>query len=556
MTDLYFHTALAAVLGGVFMRSLRRGRCRERWIKKVIMLNRKGIKWKQFLEALRNALVHLFLPAKDSAYVYFLLGGITFLSIVLRLYYIDNAIGYDEAYTFIRFSSKPFKFALADYHAPNNHILNSLLIGVAYRLLGNHLWIVRVPAFIASVLSVPMAFVAVRRFFKVHQALAVAVTLAVSQTFILNAVNGRGYPLIILFSLLLANLAGLLVKEESRFVLIAYAITGALGFYTIPIFLYPMAGISLWVAVTYLTAPEPWKARWRKVGVFLLACVASGLLTLLLYSPVIIFGTGFKSLVANDIVKSQSWQSFLENFVVRSKNTWGNWTRYTSPAMNWILAVGFLISLFFYRKSSNQRLPMQVFLVIGAGVMIFLQRAVALPRIWGYLEMFYLFFSAAGLAWAVAKMLGLIWQRDISEKILNGLVLAVLLMAFANITVKTQNKETRANRAHSSAFYVAEYIATHISEKDTVVAVAPIDIQIAYYLLIEGVPYEVFYQRDYPKEIENAFILVRTKGEYNINTLEKVLDFYQLTDSLDVDAENLVFDYGPLFVYSIPSTKE
>ena len=53
--------------------------------------------------------------------------------------------------------------------------------------------------------------------------------------------------------------------------------------------------------------------------------------------------------------------------------------------------------------------------------------------------------------------------------------------------------------------------------------------------------------------MENAFVLVRTRGEYNINTLEKVLDFYELNDSLDVDAGNLVFDYGPLFVYSIPA---
>ncbi len=315
-----------------------------------------------------------------------------------------------------------------------------------------------------------------------------------------------------------------------------------------------MAGISLWVVVTYLTSPEPLKVRWRKVGVFLVACVASGVMTLILYSPVIIFGTGFKSLVANDIVKSQSWQGFAENFMVRSKNTWENWILYTSPLTNWILATGFLISLFFYRKVSNQRLPMQVFLVIGAGTMILLQKVAALPRIWGYLEMFYLFFSAAGLAWAASKVLALLWRKDdMREKTLNSLVLVIALLAFTNITIKTQNKEMRANRAHSSAFYVADYIATHISEDDTVVAVAPTDIQIAYYLLVEGIPYEVFYQRDHPKKMENAFVLVRTRGEYNINTLEKVLDFYELNDSLDVDAGNLVFDYGPLFVYSIPA---
>ena len=424
---------------------------------------------------------------------------------------------------------------------------------MAYRLIGNHLWIVRVPAFIASVLGVPMAFIAGRRFFKAHQALAASVILAVSQTFILNAVNGRGYSLIILFSLLLANLAGILVKEGSRSALIAYAITGALGFYTIPIFLYPMAGISLWVVITYLTEAEPWQNRWRKLRIFMITCVASGIMTIILYSPVIIFGTGFESLVSNDIVKSQTWNTFVENFTARSKNTWLNWMFYASPLINQVLGVGFLISLVFYRKLSNQRLPMQFFLVLGAGIMILLQKVASFPRVWGYLEMFYLFFSATGLAWIASEILARIWRKDIREKILSSLVLLIALVVFTNITIKTQNKQTQANRANASEFYMADYIANHILDKDTIVAVAPVDIQIAYYLLIDGVPYEVFYQRDHPAQIENALVLVRTRGEYNINTLQKVLDFYQLTDSLDVDAGNLVFDYGPLFIYSIPS---
>ena len=529
---------------------------REFWklfLIKTIMLSRKNVNFKNTSKAFRRAIIHLFIPAKDPIYIYIYLGIITSLAIILRLYFIDNPIGYDEAYTFIKFSSKPFKFALADYHAPNNHILNSLLIGMAYRLIGNHLWIVRIPAFIASVLSVPMAFIAGRRFFKAHQALAASVILAVSQTFILNAVNGRGYSLIILFSLLLANLAGILVKEESRPALIAYAFTGALGFYTIPIFLYPMAGISLWVVVTYLTEAESWQNRWRKLWIFIITCAASGVMTLILYSPVIIFGTGFESLVSNEIVKSQTWNSFVENFTTRSKNTWLNWMLYASPLMNQVLGAGFLISLAFYRKLSNQKLPMQLFLVLGAGVMILLQKVASFPRVWGYLEMFYLFFSATGLAWIVSKALARIWRKDIGEKILSSVVLLIALVVFTNITIKTQNKQTLANRANSSEFYMADYIANHLSDKDTIVAVAPIDIQIAYYLLIDGIPYKVFYQRDHPVQIENALVLVRTRGEYNINTLQKVLDFYELTGSLDVDAGNLAFDYGPLFIYSIPS---
>ncbi|HKJ37420.1 MAG TPA: hypothetical protein VJ972_01475, partial [Anaerolineales bacterium] len=64
-----------------------------------------------------------------------------------------------------------------------------------------------------------------------------------------------------------------------------------------------------------------------------------------------------------------------------------------------------------------------------------------------------------------------------------------------------------------------------------------------------------FYQRDHPVNIQNALVLVRTRGEYNINTLEKVLDFFDLTSRLNTASSQRVFEYGPLFIYSIPANR-
>jgi hypothetical protein len=517
------------------------------------MTNPSDTATRKFSTRLREVCIHLFIPAVDSKSTYIALGIITFIALVSRLYYMYLPIGYDEAYTFINFSSRPLHIILADYHAPNNHILNSLLIGIAYRLLGDPIWIVRVPAFIASVLCVPAAYVAGRRFFNAQQALAASAVLAIAPTLIFNAVNGRGYPLIVLFSLLLANFAGILVERQGRTALVAYAVTGALGVYTIPIFLYPMAGISLWVAVTYLTTNGPWANRWRRLWIFLLTCAASGVLTLILYSPVIIFGSGIKSLVANDIVKSETMNDFLENFSIRSRNTWRGWMADINIQIKRMFTFGFLISLFFYRKVSNQRLPMQVFLILGALIMVTLQRVAPLPRIWGYLEMFYLLFSAAGLAWFVYWILKSVWSEQAAGKVLTSLTLLIVLFVFARLTVQTQNRAAWADRTVAPEYFAAEYIASHVTDNDTIVSVAPADIQTAYYLKIMGVPYERYYQRDRPKEIENALVLVRTRGEYKINTLDKVINFYQLTDKLDVDQAEQVFEYGPLLIYSIPS---
>jgi len=473
--------------------------------------------------------------------------------VILRLYIINDPIGYDEAYTFINFSSKPFKFILADYHAPNNHILNSLLIGIVYRILGNHVWIVRAPAFIAGVLGVPASFIAARRFYSTQQALAASVVLAVMPNIVASSANGRGYTLIILFSLLLMNFAGILIKEQSQPALAAYAISGALGFYSIPIFLYPMAGISLWVMATYFSADPSWKHKWNNLRNFLLTCAVSGLLTFILYSPVILFGTGFDSIIANDIVKSLTWHDFGDNLLTRSSLTWQSWMTSITQGIRYICGAGFLLSVVLYRKISNQKLPLQIFLIVGAGIMLVLQRVMPLPRIWGYLEMFYFLFSAVGLVGLADLIFKSLAKERAGQTILSGIILLVTFVVLAYVTFKTQTRQARLDRTVAPEFFAAEYLAEHLTDEDTIVAVAPADIQTAYYLKIDGVPYDFFYQRDHSVEIQNAMVLVRTRGEYNIHTLDEVLDFYGLTYKLDVASSRQVFEYGPLLIYSIPA---
>ena len=214
--------------------------------------------------------------------MYLVLGVITLIALTLRVIRLNKPILYDEAFTFIQYASRSFKYIVASYSAPNNHIFHTLLVGITYRLFGGHPWILRLPAFTAGLLCIPATFLTARRFFSSLQSLAASVLIGVMAGFINYSVNGRGYTLVTLFALLLANFAALLVERQSKPALIAYGLTGALGFYTIPVFLYPMAGISLWVAVTYLIEQGPWKDRLRRLGIFLAGCALSGLLTFIL----------------------------------------------------------------------------------------------------------------------------------------------------------------------------------------------------------------------------------------------------------------------------------
>jgi hypothetical protein len=510
----------------------------------------------------RSILEHLFLPVKDSFYIYLTLGCLIIIGFVLRIILINKAIAYDEAYTLIHFASRPFKHILADYSAPNNHIFHTILVGIAYRLFGGEPWVLRLPAFTAGICVVPVMYITARRFLAAPQALGAAALMAVTPLFINYSVNGRGYTMIVLFALLLANFAGILVSPQNtrstprsasmdKPALIAFVLTTVLGFYTIPIFVYPMAGISLWVVITYLFSEETWHNKLRRVAVFLGACILAGLLTFVLYSPVIFFGTGLSSIVSNDIVKSLNWSAFLENLDPRLTKTSNKLMFGVSQDVEYLFSAGFLISLFFYRKVSSQRLPLQIFLVLAVVILLVIQRVTPVPRVWIYLAAFYLMFAVAGLIWLAGLPVHRAAGPPLAENILSFAILLIFSGIFAGTLIARQHDPVELDRDLLPEAYAAGYLAEHLKPEDTLVATGPVDITTGYYLSLHGVPYERFYRRDHPVEIQNALVLVRKSSRFK--TPQSVLEFFTLDQSLDANAAQLVFEYANVQIYSVPA---
>jgi hypothetical protein len=505
------------------------------------------------LHSFRGIFEHLFLPEKDPRPVFVILGILTLVGFFLRVIDLNQSIAYDEAYTFIHFASRPFKHILADYSAPNNHIFHTILVGIAYRLFGGQPWALRLPAFLAGLLMIPAMYITARRFFSAHQALAASGLAAIIPLFVNYSVNGRGYTMLVLFALLLANFAGILVSQKSRQALVAFTLTAALGFYTIPIFLYPMAGISLWVVCNYLFAREPWQDKLRRLGLFLGACVVAGLLTLLFYSPVILFGSGLDSIIGNEIVQSLSWSTFLENLDPRLLKAWNKWMIGIGPIFEYVFLGGFLISVLFYRKVSDQKLklPLQVFLALAVAGLLVLQRVSPLPRIWIFLEAFYLMFAAAGLIWLIDLALCTAAGSTLTGRMLSFAIPLVFIAAFANILIARAQNPVFQDQDLLPEAYAADYIAEHLKPEDTIVATGPVDIQTAYYLSLHGVSFDRFYKRDHPVEIQNGLVILRENSKYK--TPEKVLDFFKLDQTLDLSAAELVFEYASVRIYSIPA---
>ena len=57
-----------------------------------------------------------------------ILMGIIIISISNKIVLLSKPMGHDEAYTIMAFAIRPFRFLIADYHLPNNHVFHTMII--------------------------------------------------------------------------------------------------------------------------------------------------------------------------------------------------------------------------------------------------------------------------------------------------------------------------------------------------------------------------------------------------------------------------------------------
>jgi hypothetical protein len=180
-----------------------------------------------------------------------------------------------------------------------------------------------------------------------------------------------------------------------------------------------------------------------------------------------------------------------------------------------------------------------------------MQRVSPLPRIWIFLEAFYLMFAAAGLIWLISVTLRATAGAAFTERILSLTIPLVFLAVFSNMLIARAQNPVFQDRDLLPEAYAAEYLAAHLQPEDTIVATGPVDIQTAYYLNLHGIPFDRFYKRDHPVEIQNALVMLRENSKHK--TPESVVKFFKLDQTLDLSAAELVFEYASVQVYSIPA---
>ncbi|NDC76964.1 MAG: hypothetical protein EBZ67_03680 [Chitinophagia bacterium] len=204
---------------------------------------------------------------------------------------------FDEARTFMSFSSRSLIRAIAFYPSPNNHVLHSILSNITWHLLG---WTrselsVRLTAILFSLMTA--AFVS-HVFLKGNRLLTLLfiTTLFLSNSFFSLSFQARSYSMQSFFAVVgLSAVMGMSDTAPSRR-LATLVLSCILGTYSSPAFLYTVFPLLAMFLVRHLN----WVASHKKQAVStVLAGIAS---VILLYSPILLVES-VKAVTSNKYVQ-------------------------------------------------------------------------------------------------------------------------------------------------------------------------------------------------------------------------------------------------------------
>ncbi len=197
---------------------------------------------------------------------------ILLLGLSLRVLGMLRPIAYDEAYTFLHFVKQPLNICLADYHVPNNHLLNSLMAHFSVIIFGNTILGLRLPVFLFGSGLIYMTYLLWNRLTNQWTALLAAAMVAASYPLISYSVDARGYIIKTFFFISAFYVASYLSEITEKKYWISFSFLIALAFYAVPTMLYGFGMIYLWIVLCSfkeVCRPER-KYILKRVGLFCL----------------------------------------------------------------------------------------------------------------------------------------------------------------------------------------------------------------------------------------------------------------------------------------------
>jgi hypothetical protein len=324
---------------------------------------------------------------------------------------------------------------------------------------------------------------------------------------------------------------------------VAFTLLIPLGFFAIPIMLYPAGGVVLWM----LLAAAGRRLRGRaslRVDRLALALMLAGALTVALYIPVMA-RNGLAAVIANRFVAPRPYEAVVRELPGTLARTWHQWNLDLPPALAVALAAAAGLATVLAIRGRGRcgamcGLTAAVFAWTLAIALI--QRVVPFDRVWLFLLPLYAGCVACGLDAVAGRAFGL----DDRVRLAVGSTLAVVagLGLVACVVVGGSIPRETEKLTMNDGEAIARDLKPILRPRDGVLVVLPADAPLKYYFLAAGIPVEHLY--DY--RVAAARRLYIAVNRPNGQTPESVLRDARIAVP-PTAAPRLVRDYGRSALY-------
>jgi len=400
---------------------------------------------------------------------------IVLVGIALRAYLLGRPVGQEEAFAFVEFAVRPFGELISDFAHPSNHILHTLLTKWSTDLFGVGLISLRLPAFIAGVLVMPLFYLFVRGMFNRYIALLTLALIAGSGPLIEYSAIARGYSMTWLCLVLALVLGRHMIKTNSAFSATLIGVVLALGMWTMPSMIYPALMVLFWLFIS-LTIKYGDTLRQRLVMLLLSLCVFI-FLTALLYMPVV-RAHGIDQIIHHPTVPYLGWWKF-------KREHWDMafelWAYLVDGAATWVAILGLLGFVQAAFVSSKYR-ALGFALALGAIPLVVILRQVVPPEQWLYT----LFFFHLGMGISLFYLLKFIQEKvfpGLGKRVRTMVAALVLLALFAFLGMPAIQDR---NEGVPQAKRAVTFAKAQLEPGDKLYSMFPLDGPIEFYLRAGG----------------------------------------------------------------------
>lgn len=426
-----------------------------------------------------------------------LLWVVAIFAIVIRLMFLFRPMGYDEAFSFLMFASQPLKVSLRSCIVPNNHFFHTLLVHMITKILPPYPWAIRLPALIAGIAIVPFGYLAFKTIYCKEVGFLVVSLIAGSSILIEYSVNARGYTLMILFFLLGLWLLWQALKKNRLILWMGFILISALGFYTIPVMLYPFTFSLLSSLFVYRGEMDK-----RKLIKFCIAVSTTAIVVGLLYLPVVC-KTGIDYLSKNPTFKPHPLSGVIQSMEELVFKIYSNWHRDLFYPIKIIFLVLFSLSLFTAEFKKINR----IFLFSGIATalgLILITRRIPFPRCFLYLLPVYFGMIASGLYSVI--------QKHRNSAVIFMCISVIIFMGLG-LFIKGEIYNSDVGGRLQAPEKIVYIISGLLKPGDKVLAYCPVDAILGYYFFLHRLPY-TFLDLDL-KTAERLFVVLRTGQDLN-----------------------------------------